>query len=46
MNYMAQAHWTSTVTNRLLVDFGMTYMPVYYNLFFEPGAVPGTDRSV
>ena len=42
LNYMAQAHWTSTVTNRLLVDVGMTYMPVYYNLFFEPGAVPGT----
>ena len=42
MNYMSQAHWTSTVTNRLLVDVGMTYMPVNYNLFFEPGAVPGT----
>jgi Carboxypeptidase regulatory-like domain len=42
MNYMGQAHWTSTVTNRLLVDVGMTYMPVYYNLGFEPGAVPGT----
>ena len=42
MNYMAQAHWTSTVTNRLLVDVGMTYMPVYYNLFFEPGTVPGS----
>jgi hypothetical protein len=42
LNYMAQAHWTSTVTNRLLVDVGMTYMPVYYNLFFEPGAAPGT----
>lgn len=42
LNYMSQAHWTSTVTNRLLFDVGMTYMPVYYNLFFEPGAVPGT----
>jgi hypothetical protein len=42
MNYMGQAHWTSTVTNRLLVDVGMTYMPVYYNLGFEPGTVPGT----
>jgi len=42
MNYMSQAHWTSTVTNRLLVDVGMTFMPVYYNLFFEPGAVPRT----
>src|SRR5579872_901452 len=41
MNYMGQAHWTSTVTNRLLVDVGMTYMPVNYNLFFEPGTVPG-----
>lgn len=42
MNYMSQAHWTSTMTSHLLVDVGMTYMPVYYNLFFEPGAVPGT----
>ncbi len=42
MNYMGQAHWTSTVTNRLLVDVGATYMPVNYNLFFEPGAKPGT----
>jgi hypothetical protein len=40
MNYMAQAHYTSTITNRLLFDVGMTYMPVYYNLFFEPGASP------
>lgn len=42
MNYMGQAHWTSTVTNHLIFDAGMTYMPVYYNLGFEPGAVPGT----
>jgi len=42
MNYMGQAHWTSTVTNRLLVDVGATIMPVNYNLFFEPGAKPGT----
>jgi len=40
MNYMAQAHWTSTITNRLLFDFGATYMPVYYNLGFEPGTGP------
>jgi len=42
MVYMGQVHWTSTVTNRLLIDVGMTYMPVYYNLGFEPGATPGT----
>ncbi len=41
MNYMAQAHWTSTITSRLLLDVGMTYMPVYYNLGFEPGTAPG-----
>ncbi len=41
MVYMGQAHWTSTITNRLLIDVGMTYMPVYYNLGFEPGAAPG-----
>ena len=40
MNYMAQAKWTSTISNRLLVDFGATYMPVYYNLGFEPGTGP------
>ena len=42
MVYMGQVHWTSTVTSRLLIDVGMTYMPVYYNLGFEPGATPGT----
>ncbi len=42
LNYMAQAHWFSTVTQRLLVDVGATYMPVYYNLGFEPGVAPGT----
>src|SRR5579883_3187630 len=26
LNYMAQAHWFSTVTQRLLVDVGATYM--------------------
>jgi hypothetical protein len=41
MNYMAQAKYTSTITNHLVFDFGATYMPVYYNLGFEPGATPG-----
>ena len=45
MNYMAQGHWTSTITNRLLFDFGVTYMPVYYNLGFEPGTGPSPSRS-
>jgi carboxypeptidase family protein/TonB-dependent receptor-like protein len=42
MNYMGQAKWFSTITNRLLFDFGVTYMPVYYNLNFEPGVAAGT----
>jgi hypothetical protein len=41
MNYMAQAHWFSTVSSKLLIDVGATYMPVYYNLGPEPGATPG-----
>jgi hypothetical protein len=40
MNYMGQAKWISAITNRLLFDFGVTYMPVYYNLGFEPGVGP------
>jgi len=40
MNYMAQAKWTSNIGSHLLIDAGVTYMPVYYNLFFEPGADP------
>ena len=42
MNYMGQAHWISTLTSKLLLDVGVTYMPVNYNLFFEPGVPPGT----
>lgn len=41
LNYMLQAKWTSTITNRLLVEAGYTRLPVNYDLGFEPGVQPG-----
>ena len=37
MNYVAQAKWTYTPTGKLVIEAGVTIMPVNYNLGFEPG---------
>ena len=41
MNYLAQAIWTGTITNKLVLQVGYTWMPVEYNLGFEPTAPAG-----
>lgn len=42
MNYIAQAKYTYTPTSKMVIEAGMTLMPVNYNLGIEPGVVPGT----
>jgi Carboxypeptidase regulatory-like domain len=42
MNYIGQAKWTYTPTAKMAVEAGVTFMPVDYNLGFEPGVAPGT----
>src|SRR5262249_44144413 len=39
-NYIGEAKWTSTATNRLLVEAALFTMPVNYSLSFEPDAAP------
>jgi hypothetical protein len=41
-NFMAQAKFTSTMTEHLLFEAGYTGLPVDYNLLFEPGVTPST----
>lgn len=40
LNYIGEAKWTSTVTNRLLAEAAVFTMPVNYSLSFEPDAAP------
>jgi hypothetical protein len=40
LDYMAEAKWTSTITNRLLVEAAMFSMPVDYGLVYQPDAAP------
>lgn len=41
LNYVAQAKWTYTPTSKLAIEAGVSIMPVYYNLGFEPGVQGG-----
>jgi hypothetical protein len=43
-NYIAQAKWYSTVTDRVLVEAGAVVMPVDYNLAYQPEVGP-TDLA-
>jgi Carboxypeptidase regulatory-like domain len=36
-NYIAQVKWTSTVSNRLLMDAGVSFLKVFYSLGYQPG---------
>jgi hypothetical protein len=38
LNFIGEAKWTSTMTNRLLAEASVFTLPVDYNLSFEPGA--------
>ena len=42
LNYIAQAKYTYTPTSKMVIEAGLTTMPVNYNLGFEPGVAPGT----
>jgi Carboxypeptidase regulatory-like domain len=36
-NYIAQAKWTSTVSDRVMVDAGISFLKVFYSLGYQPG---------
>ncbi len=40
LNYIGEIKWTSTLTNKLLVEANMFTLPVNYSLSFEPDAAP------
>jgi Carboxypeptidase regulatory-like domain len=40
LDYMAEAKWTSTITNRLLLEAAVFSMPVNYSLIYQPEAGP------
>lgn len=41
LNYIGEAKWTSTVTDRLLAEAAVFTLPVNYDLKFQPDADPG-----
>ncbi len=42
LNYIGEAKWTSTISNRLLAEASIFSLPVNYTLGFEPGVDPST----